>query len=135
MLEILQNFISILTGDATLTGIVPATNIMTGPVDIVTETQSGLIQPQVNISVESEVSRSVPLNTRDTTIKLDIWSRNSQLETENIYERIITLLNYVSGDKSGAHFFWQRLGSAIDQFETDRRIWHKSISFAVWSIK
>ncbi len=135
MLEILQSVVSVLIGDTNLTNLVPAANIMVGPVDIVTETQAGLLQPQVNIHVVSEVSRSVPLNTRDTLVQVDIWSRNSQLEVENIYERIIQLLNYTSPTSGSAKIFWERLGGAVDQYESDRRIWHKSVTYNIWAQK
>lgn len=135
MLEILQKFISVLTNDATLNAIVPVANIFTGAVDITMEKQDELLYPSIVLSLVSEISRSVPSNTRDTQIQLDIWSRNSQLEIENIYERVITLLNYLSANESTAHIFWQRLGGAVDSFETDRRIWHRSCTFTVWTIK
>lgn len=135
MLEILQNLISVLTNDATLNVIVPTANIFVGPVDVVTETQAGLLEPQINIHVISEVSRSIPSNTRDTLIQIDIWSRNNQLEIETIYERIITLLNYTSPTQGGAKIFWERLGGAIDQYETDRRIFHRAVTYNFWAQK
>lgn len=135
MLEILQSLISVLTGDATLTALVPATSIMTGPVDIVTESQAGLLQPQVNIHIVSEVSRSVPRTTRDTLVQIDVWSRTSMLEVVNIYERIITLMNYTSPISGSAKIFWERLGGAVDQYESDRRIWHRAVTYNVWSAK
>jgi hypothetical protein len=135
MLEILENTIAILIGDATLTAIVPANNILTGPVDIVTESQPNLTLPQINIFTISDVSRSVPLDTRDTMIQIDIWSKNSMLEVLTAYERIVYLLNYYSGNENTAHIFWQRLGGAVDQFESDRRIWHRAVTYTVWSIK
>ncbi len=135
MLEIFESFISILTGDATLKQTVPVANILTGPADILQEQQSTLLAPAIILSQVSEVMRSVPLNTRDTMVQLDIFSRNSQLELETIYERVLLLLNYDSGNQNTAHIFWQRLGGAVDQFESDRRIWHRSCTFTVWSIK
>lgn len=135
MLEIFQKFISILTNDATLTALVPKKNILTGPADIVQEKSANLLEPSIILSQVSEAVRTVPSNTRDTQVQLDILSRNSQMEMENIYERVNLLLNYVSGDQSTAHIFWQRLGGAVDLFETDRRIWRRSLTFTVWSIK
>ena len=135
MLEIFQSLISILTNDATLNAIVLPESILTGPVDITMESQSSLTYPMIVLSLVSEVSRSVPSNTRDTHIQLDIWSRNSQLEIETIYERIIELLNYQSGNEGTAHLFWQRLGGAVDMFESERRIWHRPVTFVFWSIK
>jgi hypothetical protein len=135
MLEIDQSIINLLTTDPTLNAIVPATSIFTGPVDQTMESQASLTYPIIVLSQVSEVSRSVPLSTRDTNVQIDIWSRNSQLEIETIYERIIELLNYQSGNQGTAHLFWQRLGGAVDLFESDRRVWHRSSSYTIWSIK
>ncbi len=135
MLELLQKIIAILTADATLTAIVPTAQILTGPVDIVAETQGSLPYPQVNMHVIAEVQRSNPLGTRDTQIQIDIWSRNSQLEIENIYEEVIKALSYQTTDQSTAHLFWSKLGGAIDDYESDRRIWHRAVTFVFWSLK
>lgn len=135
MLEILEQFVSVLSNDPVLTAIVPASNILVGPVDILTETQAGLKLPQINIHVVSEAQRSVPLSTRDSLIQIDIWDRNSQLEVVTIYERIIALLSYQTYDKSVAHVFWQRLGGATDLYESDRRIFHRAMTYTAWSIK
>lgn len=135
MLEIFQKFISILTADATLLTLVPKKNILTGPADIIQEKEANLLEPSIILSQVSEAVRTVPSNTRDTQVQLDILSRNSQMELENIYERVNELLNYVSGNQSTAHIFWQRLGGAVDLFETDRRVWRRSLTFTVWSIK
>lgn len=135
MLEIFQKIIGILTADATLTAIVKANNILTGPVDITMEKQNTLLYPQILLSLVSEVQRSVPLNTRDSHVQIDIYSRNSQIEIETIYERVITLLNYMIADEGEAHIFWDRLNSAVDLFETDRRVWHRSTTFIFWSVK
>ncbi len=135
MLEIITQIVNTLKGDATLTAIIPATNIMVGPIDVTVEKESELLMPQINIHMVSESSRSVPPNTRDTQIQIDIWSRDSQLEVVNAYERIMALLTYFSADQSTAHIFWERLGSAVDQYESDRRIFHRACTFQVWSQK
>lgn len=135
MLEIFQKLVSVLTADATLTTIVPVNRFFTGPPDITQELQSETSPPIVVLFQVSEAVRTVPVNARDTVVQLDIWSRNSQLELENIYERILTLLNYLSADQSTAHIFWQVLRGAVDQFESDRRIWHRSCTFTIWSSK
>ena len=132
MQELIQNIISLLTTDATLNAIVPVANIFTGPVDVLTEAQSGLLLPQINVHVISEAQRTVPKNTRDTMVQIDIWSRNSVLETSTIYERIITLLEYQTVDQSTSHIFWDRLQGSVDQYESDRRIFHKSMTLRCW---
>lgn len=134
MLQIFEKFIALLQASSALTAII-GTNIFTGPVDITMEKQNTLLYPQVLLSLVSEAVRTVPQNTRDTTIQLDIFSRNSQLEVENIYEAVLTALNYQQGDQGTAHVFWQRLGGAVDLFESDRRYWHRSLTFQVWAIQ
>ena len=134
MLEILQKIVSVLTANTAVTAIV-GTNIFVGPVDITMEKQSELLYPQISMFVVSEVQRSNPLGTRDTHIQIDLWSRNSQLEIENLYEAVIAALSYTTTDQSTAHIFWQRLGGATDLYESDRRIWHRAVTFVCWSVK
>lgn len=135
MLEILEKIISILTNDADVLAVIPAANIFVGPVDVAFDKQSELPYPQINIHVSSEVQRSNPLNTRDTQIQLDIWSRNSQMEIEQIYEAMIEALKYQLTDQDTAHIFWSRLNGATDFYESDRRIWHRAVIFSFWSVK
>jgi hypothetical protein len=135
MLEILQWLIAQMTGDATLTAIVPVANIFTGPVDVLVESQNELLMPSIIISGVSEVQRTVPQGARDTQVQVDIWSRNSQLEIENIYEEILNLLSFQIANQGSAHIFWDRLGGSVDMFETDRRIWHRAVTMTFWSIK
>ena len=121
--------------DGTLTAIVPTTNIFTGPVDILVDSQNELHMPAIILSVVSESQRTVPQGARDTDIQVDIWSRNSQLEVESIYEEVINLLSFQIANQGQAHIFWDRLGGAVDMFESDRRVWHKATTFRFWSIK
>ncbi len=135
MYEILQYIIYTLTHSASLNAIVPATQVFTGPVDIATELQSELLLPQINVHVISESSRTVPANTRDTMVQIDIWSRNSFLETVQVSELIIGLLNYQAPSQGVAKIFWERLGGTVDQYESDRRIFHRSLTYVIWSIQ
>jgi hypothetical protein len=135
MIELFTKFITLLTTNVALIAIVPVANIFTGAVDVTMEKQIELLYPSIVLSQVSEVQRSVPQGARDTQIQIDIWSRNSQLEVENIYEAMITALSYQSGDSGSAHLFWDRLGGAVDQFESDRRVWHRATTWVIWSIK
>lgn len=135
MLEILQWINAQLIADTTLTAIVPVANIFTGPVDVLIESQPELHMPMIVVSVVAEAQRTVPQGARDTSVQIDIWSRVSQLELEQIYEEIISLLSFQIANQSTAHIFWDRLGGAVDMFEQDRRIWHKAVTFTFWSIK
>ncbi len=135
MLEILEYMVGQMTADGTLTAIVPVTNIYTGPVDVLVETQDELHMPSIVISTVSEIQRTVPQGARDTHVQIDIWSRNSQLELEQIYEEIVNLFSFQSANQGGAHIFWDRLEGGVDIFEEDRRIWHKAATMTFWSIK
>ncbi len=135
MLEILQWIYTQISNDPTLNAIVPVANIFTGPVDVLVEKQDALIMPAIIVSVISEAQRTVPQGARDSEIQIDIWSRVSQLEVENIYEQVITLLSFQIANQGPAHIFWERLGGSVDLFESDRRVWHKSSTFRFWSIK
>lgn len=137
MVEILIGLIAILKADTTLTAIVPSKNILTGPVDILsqTNTQQGLVLPAIVLSTVAESQRARPTYTRDTMIQIDIWSKNNQLEVETIYERIINSLNYLSFNQGTASIQWQILHDGRDIMETDRRIWHKALTIQTWSYK
>lgn len=135
MLEILQWIITQMTADTTLTTMVPAANIFTGPVDVLIESQPELHMPMIVLSTVSEMQRTVPQGARDTIIQMDLWSRTSQMEIEQIYEEILSLLSFQIANQGQAHIFWDRLGGATDMFEEDRRIWHRAVSFTFWSIK
>lgn len=138
MLELLQQIVKFITNDSVLMNINPSkpTQMYTGPVDILQQQQSGLLGPAIVLSQISEASRTVPLNTRDTQIQLDVISRNSQFEMEQMYELILNDLNYMFGSMSGrAYLFWERLSGAVDIFESDRRIWRRSVTFTCWTTK
>jgi hypothetical protein len=132
MIQLLENFITLLTRDSILTAIVPATQIFTGPVDITEEKQSGLQLPQINIHIISESQRTVPLGCRDTMVQIDIWSRNSFIETIYIYERIINILSYQTSNEGPMHIYWDKVGGMADQYESDRRIFHRSMTMQCW---
>lgn len=137
MLELYEKIISILTADAGVTALVNRNNIFVGPVDITMETQASLLYPSIVIFQTAEAVRTVPQGARDTQFQVDIWSRSSQLEVENIYEAVLSALDFFSGNQSNAHIFWQRLGGAVDSIEgtQDRRVWHRALTFQAWSIK
>lgn len=133
MLNAEIKLMAILTGDTQLTQMIPATNILFGPVDTTILTQSELLMPQINLHLVSEVVRSVPLGVRDSIYQLDIWSRINQLEVENIYERVLTLFDFITTNQGGSHIYWQRLGGVDDQYERDMRMWHRSCRFVMWA--
>ena len=135
MLEILEWIVAKMLADPTLIALVPAKNIFTGPVDVLVENQNELHMPSIIISGVSEVQRTVPQGARDTVVQVDIWSRVSMMEVEQIYEEVLSLLSFQIANQGQAHIFWDRLSGAVDMFEEDRRVWHKAVSMTFWSIK
>ena len=133
MTEILYEIIALLKADGSLG--VKSESILTGAVDLVQESQASLMYPYILLSVVSESQRSNPLNTRDTHVQVDIWSRTSQLEVQSIYERVVADLKYLTENNGSAHIFWSRIEGAVDHFESDRRIWHRAVTVAFWSVK
>jgi hypothetical protein len=106
-------------------------------VDVLSEGNSAatLVLPSIVVFTISESQRPVPTNTRDTMVQIDLFSNNSQLEVETIYERVIALLSQLTYNQGSAHVFWQLLAGGTDDFESERRIWHRSMTIQVWSIK
>jgi hypothetical protein len=138
MVDIIQKIIGILKSDATLASLmntsVPILNLFTGPVDIVKETQSSLGFPILIVSSTSESFRTVPQGARDSRISIDIWSRNSEKEVLDIYERVAYLINFTFGDINSSYVFWQRGEGFITQFESEVRLWHQTFDIIIWSI-
>lgn len=127
--------INLLIANAAVTAIVDPDNITVGPSDRTVELQSELSVPSINIFAASESTRTVPLAARDTQYQLDIWSRISQLQLEQIYEAVFTAMNFISYDQGNSHTFWQRQSGTTTFFETDMRLWHMSVTFTVWAIQ
>ena len=138
MKDLNQSIINILVNDSTLASLmnttVPNKQIFTGNVDLIMETKSTINFPAIILSGISEVFRTVPLGARDSRIQLDIWDRTSELDIENIYERVVFLLNYQSGDINTTHIFWQRGSGLTSQYESDMRLWHWTTDLTLWSI-
>lgn len=135
MYDVTTYIVSTLKGNSGVTAIVPAANISSGPVDIVTETQAGLRLPQINIFQVGEQIRTVPLGARDIHMRIDIWSRNSQKEVEQIYEAVIAALNFIlNTTTNNTRIFWSVMAEGSDQYEGDRRIWHKPTTFIFWAM-
>ncbi|MHB8483866.1 MAG: tail completion protein gp17 [Nitrospiria bacterium] len=134
MINICNNIISVLLNDSTLTATVPKTSIMVGPVDINVEKQSEILMPQINIHPISEVVATVPRNTKETRIQIEVWSRNSEMEAQTIYERILTDLNFLSYDQGTSHIYWQRLGGVSSLYDSEMRLWQYASDFQFWSL-
>ena len=139
LLDIEQWIVNILTSDSQLVSLLSAAglngknNILFGNVDVPVETQQDLIYPQVNIHLVSESVRTVPLGAMDIRLQIDIFSRNDQIEVENIYSRILQLLNFTDTSYGTTKLFWCRLSEATDMYETSARIWHRSFDFTFWA--
>lgn len=144
MLDISQNIISILVNDTTLwtlmnpnattPPVLPNKSIFTGPTDIVREQQATLGYPTINVFAVSESFRTVPQGARDSRIQVDLWSRNSESQVQQIYERVEALINFTNGNFNSTHIWWERSGGMRSSYEGDVRLWHWACDFIVWSI-
>ena len=116
---------------------VPNLSIFSGSIDIVKQLQKELGFPLIEIHTISEGVRTVPLNTKDTMVQLDIWSRVSELQVQQIYERVLQLLNFQStittGNINGTTIEWQRSDGAVEEYASDIRVWKISITLKLWS--
>jgi len=133
MLNLAVSTINYLKGDAGVTALVAPKAITTGPVDVVIEKQNQILMPQIVVNDISEVTNTVPLNTRESRIQISCWSRTSQLEALKIYEAVVNALNYKSNDTNNTHIFWQRVGGYSKSYDSRMRLWNVSADFLVWS--
>jgi len=131
MLTLLQNITDTILADTTMQGFI-SNRVYPEGIDIAPETT---LFPLLTIHSISEVTLTNPPNERECLIQISIWSRLSHLETEQIAEQLLTLFNYQQFNTGyGTTILrWQREDMGNDQFEADRRIWHKSITIRCWA--
>ena len=131
MLNVLQFIVNTIKNDATIQSYVADRVFPTG-VDITPEAPK--LFPLITFHTVSEITRTVPKGARDSVYQIDAWSMLSQLEVENIGERIIALLNFTQFHTGygSTVLRWQREDAGTDMFEADRRIWHKTLRFRTW---
>lgn len=60
------------------------------------------------------------------TVRIDVWSKKSRLETVKLVDIIDELL--VSGEVANT-YGWERISSGGDMFVEDKRAYHKSIIY------
>jgi hypothetical protein len=131
MLTLLQNITDTVLADPTMQGFI-ANRVYPDGVDIDPETT---LFPLLTIHSISEVTLTNPKYERDCLIQISIWSRLSHLETEQIAERLLDLFNYQQFNTGYGTTIqrWQREDAGVDLYESDRRIWHKAITFRIWA--
>ena len=131
MLTMLEFIINTLKNDSVIQSFVDS-RIYPDGVDIDPETN---LYPLITVHCISERTLTNPLNERECLIQVSVWSRLSHLEMEQIAERVLTLLNYdqFHSGYGTTILRWQRQDSGVDMEETDRRIWHKALSFRIWA--
>ncbi len=130
MLNVLQFIANTIKNDSTIQGFVGDRVFPTG-VDI---TPESTLFPLITFHTVTEITRTVPRGARDSVYQVDAWSILSQLEVENIAERIISLLNFTQFYTGyGTDVLrWNRQDGGTDLYEADRRIWHKTLRFRTW---
>ena len=130
MLNVLEYIVSVLKNDSQIQGYVGDRIFPTG-VDITPEKS---LFPIITFHTVTETTRSAPKGARDSVYQIDVFSILSQFEIENIAERILTLLNFTKFNTGYGTIVlrWQRQDAGVDMYESDRRIWHKSLRLRSW---
>lgn len=138
MLQVLQYVITTLKNDATLQTYLGTSPTRVFPQGVDTSPEN---MPCITVFNVSEVTHTNPRSEREGMIQVDIWvnkgtaSLSPQLLSETIYERVLTLMNfdqYQSG-YGNSLLRWSREDFMLDQFESDRRIYHKVIRWKWWA--
>lgn len=140
MLNLVINIIDTLKNDPTIASFV-GNRVYPQGVDIFPEATANPAQgtsaafPLITIHTVSEITRTVPLGERETLMQISVWSRLGQLQVEQISERALTVLNFQQfhTGMGTTVLRWQREDAGVDQYESDRRIWHKAITFRAWA--
>ena len=137
MINTAQNIIISLTQDSTLAGLmnttVPNNSVYTGDVYVVREKQNTFQYPLLTMSPVSEEFEVMPLNGRQATYQLDIFSRNSEIEAIQIYEQVVFNLSFINTSQDSTKIWWTRPVSATNISESEMRIFHIRVDIHVWS--
>lgn len=129
MLTIFENIINTIKDDTTIQSYVGARVYPEG-VDISPE-----VLPMITVHHIGESVSTVPRNERVLTMQISIWSKLSEVEAIQISERIENLLNFQTFNTGYNTTIqrWQRMDASASLFESDRRIWHRALTFKIWA--
>lgn len=128
MLGLKEDIYNLLSGDSTITGYV-GTNIYPSGVDAIEA------YPAITIELIASKTSTFPTKGRVATIRVSVWSSASELEVENIYSRVWTLMNYMQNNTPlSQKVYWSLEDAAVDNIDTARRVWSKHASYKVWII-
>jgi len=130
-MRILEKFIvDKLLADPTLQGFI-GNRVFPQGVDITPEVQF----PLITFFMVGETTATNPKGVKENHFTIDIWSNSSHLETVKISDRVVEVLNFkqFNSGYEGKILRWSREDSGSDLFESDRRIWHRSLRFIFWA--
>ena len=138
MLAVKTWLVSTITGDATLQSYLSdgtgGYNVYPMDVDITPENLPAITYADIGITVTS-----VPKGMHIGSIQLDIWSKTSALELEQIYDRLQVVLNFQHSQTASVSIsgtlWWLRENGARDLHTPSRRIWRKSVDLKFWANK
>ena len=93
--------------------------------------------PCVTYDVITGGFRSVPMFEQDITLQLSIYtnakaSSGAKQVIENIYSRIISLVNYYNNDSN--NIVYMKLVTEADMNDTDRQMYMKALRFQLWTL-
>lgn len=140
MLAFKSWLVDVVINDPTMQGYIPTSgqtgkyNIFPVDVDVAPEDF-----PCITYQDVANIILTVPAGNHVGEIQLNIWSTNSALETENIYERLAQLLNLTnqltSPQAPTGTLWWIKEIDSKDFHTPSRRIWHKALTLKYWYLK
>lgn len=88
--------------------------------------------PCIVYSVIGAGFRSIPFGEEDITLQLNLLSKTSKQNIEDISTRVNTLLNYYNNDFNNI-VYMKKVGE-VDENETDRQLWQKALRYQIWTL-
>lgn len=116
-----------LSSDTTIKGYVGA-NVFAGGVDLIEA------YPCITIEEMSETDEWAPFNVRNVEVTITAWSESSNLEADEIFERIRTIFNMNQGGTTPLSELIHKahLEGAHEHYDTERRLWRKAADIRFW---
>lgn len=129
MLNFKTYFVNKMLNDSTIAGYV-GKNIYPAGIDIAPEKFPCITFFEVGTTITA-----VPRGMNIGILQVDIWSKNGEIEVENIETRISQLMNFrdSSQDTFTGTLWWCRKNSVRENFEQDRKLWNKSVDYRFWA--
>ena len=93
--------------------------------------------PCIVYDVISGIYRSIPFGEQDIVLQFTIYtnsktSSGAKQVIEDVYSRIVALVNYYNNDAN--NIVYMRQAGEADQNDTDRQLFAKMVRFQIWTL-